>query len=479
MDIKDIMGIKGDKAPAPKKAKEATQKKPEGVSREVWQITKGMKQDALAPVVPTHAGLKDKRKVSTRKVAWSWQPFKNSARSDSLMLKHWVKTGTGGTMLPGSNGGDVGGDYAFSKYNKKVDIVMYNDEEYESLLTSIESDWSKQETDYLFDLLARFDLRFIVVQDRWVYEEGEGEARKRKDRTIEEMKTRYYAVARKLLEARADNPEEAASHPIIKEPFAAQHEIDRKRALEEQMERTNALEREEQAILDEVKAIEGRRRTEAQALSARAGAVFSSYRLEAAKLSVAVDDLQKDFAGEDGVPSLPTAAGPDVRPPPGVYARGAHVIAVAGEMAAAAVGTGGARGVKRIETAVEELGVKPPQVSTRAVCKAWLTLRGEVTELLEMRKQLAKRQEELVATTPAAEAKAAEAPAAAAAAQVFQSVGLPDTPRGKAHEPQLGPDGQPIGVRPPKRDQKRKMPARYDDAPPSPPRRSSEKRQKR
>jgi hypothetical protein len=60
-------------------------------------------------------------------VAWSWQPFKNSARSDALMLKHWVKTGTGGTMLPGSNGGDVGGDYAFSKYNKKVDMVMVRD----------------------------------------------------------------------------------------------------------------------------------------------------------------------------------------------------------------------------------------------------------------------------------------------------------------------------------------------------------------
>eukprot|EP00740_Mantoniella_antarctica_P016596 CAMPEP_0181373774 /NCGR_PEP_ID=MMETSP1106-20121128/15592_1 /TAXON_ID=81844 /ORGANISM="Mantoniella antarctica, Strain SL-175" /LENGTH=176 /DNA_ID=CAMNT_0023491563 /DNA_START=271 /DNA_END=797 /DNA_ORIENTATION=- len=175
MDIKDIMGIKGDKGPAAKKMKEATQKKPEGVSREVWQITKGMAQDALAPVVPTHAGLKGKRKVTARKVAWSWQPFKNSARADTLMLRHWVKTGTGGTMLPGSNGGDVGGDYAFSKYNKKVDMVMYNDEEYESLL-QFDPEWSKAETDHLFDLLARFDLRFVVVQDRWMYQEAKAGA---------------------------------------------------------------------------------------------------------------------------------------------------------------------------------------------------------------------------------------------------------------------------------------------------------------
>ena len=67
-------------------------------------------------------------------------------------------------------------------------------------------------------LQARFDLRFIVVQDRWEYTTV---------RSIEEMKSRYYAVARRLLEARADNPEEASSHPIIKEPFNAQHEAGR------------------------------------------------------------------------------------------------------------------------------------------------------------------------------------------------------------------------------------------------------------
>jgi DNA methyltransferase 1-associated protein 1 len=60
--------------------------------------------------------------------------------------------------------------------------------------------------------------------------------------------------------------------------------VDRKLALEDQMQRTNALEREEQAILDEVKAIEERRRAEATALSARAGAVFSPHRMESIKV---------------------------------------------------------------------------------------------------------------------------------------------------------------------------------------------------
>ena len=471
-DIKDIMGIKASaKAPAAKKQKTAAEKKPDGISREAWQIMRDNQQtDALASVVPTHAGLKDKRKVSARKVSWSWQPFKNSARTDNLMLRHWVKTGTGGTLLPGSNGGDVGGDYAFSKYNKKVDMVMYNDEEYENLL-QFDQDWSREETDYLFELLARFDLRFLVAHDRWEREGG-------KERTVEDMKDRYYAIARKLLEARADNPEEAAAHPVIKDPFNSRHEIDRKLALGDQMERTNALEREERAILDEVKAIEERRRVEARALSNRAAAAFNPYRVDQTRHSIDVDEMREEAEAEyaDGTPSLPTAEGADVRPPAGVYARGVHVNTVAGEMATAAVGAGGARGVRRIETAVEELGVKPPVVSTRAVCQNWLKLREEVTEMLELRKALAKRQEELCGTTPASEAAAAAAPAAKAAAEVFQSVGLLDTPRSKAPEQVLGPDCQPICVRPAKRDNKRKMPARYEDAPPSPPRRSAEKR---
>ena len=111
MDVKDIMGIKGEGKATAKKSKGPAEKKPEGVSREVWQITKDAKQsgDALAPLVPSlGAGLKDKRKVQARNVAWSWQPFKNSARSDDLKLKHWVKTGVSGQMLPGSNGGEGG-----------------------------------------------------------------------------------------------------------------------------------------------------------------------------------------------------------------------------------------------------------------------------------------------------------------------------------------------------------------------------------
>ena len=485
MDIKDIMGIKGDTKGAAKKTKGVSEKKPEGVSREVWQITKGQSGDALAPVVPTHAGLKDKRKVSARKVAWSWQPFKNSARGDQLMLKHWVKTGAGGAVLPGSNGGDVGGDYAFSKYNKKVDMLAYNDEEYGSLLAQLTNgDWSREETDHLFELLQRFDLRFLVAHDRW-------EHKGTKNRSVEEMKARYYEIARALLEARADVPEEAAAHPLLKDPFNADAERDRKLALADQMERTNALEREEQNILDEVKAIgaggaprRGSRRARARRFRAPAGGVRGDASLEdlpeeqRAGCSRAANTRCRCRSAGAHLAAGRRAGPRRRRPPSWRQARTAGgVVEVAAQMAAAAVGTGGARGVKRIESLVEELGVKPPQVSTRAVCEAWLELRGG---------------------DGAARAAQAARPAqeglrhhrgvrrAAAAARGCRRGGVPGG-WSAGHAPREAVRGAPGPGRAAHRHpsgearQKRKMPARFadDDAPPSPPRRSAEKRQKR
>lgn len=42
--------------------------------------------------------------------------------------------------------------------------------------------WTKEETDQLFDLCERFDLRFIVIADRFP-----------SSRSVEELKDRYYS----------------------------------------------------------------------------------------------------------------------------------------------------------------------------------------------------------------------------------------------------------------------------------------------
>lgn len=42
--------------------------------------------------------------------------------------------------------------------------------------------WTKEETDQLFDLCERFDLRFVVIADRFPT-----------SRSVEELKNRYYS----------------------------------------------------------------------------------------------------------------------------------------------------------------------------------------------------------------------------------------------------------------------------------------------
>ena len=50
------------------------------------------------------------------------------------MLKHWVKTGAGAGRCFRAPTAGTSAATTFSKYNKKVDMLMYNDEEYENLL---------------------------------------------------------------------------------------------------------------------------------------------------------------------------------------------------------------------------------------------------------------------------------------------------------------------------------------------------------
>lgn len=62
----------------------------------------------------------------------------------------------------------------FGQFNDHGPSVMeYSQHEYEQHLA--DTGWSAQETDYLFDLLRLYDLRFIIVADRYSYTGAAGE----------------------------------------------------------------------------------------------------------------------------------------------------------------------------------------------------------------------------------------------------------------------------------------------------------------
>ncbi|CAN6830036.1 unnamed protein product [Brassica oleracea] len=239
-DAKDILGLPKTPLSLTQEKKSRPQKeshrKPDGISREVYALTGG-----VAPLMPSIDVTHLKRPPPPdEKVAWQWLPVKSSARKDDLQLYHWVSSFSVELYLLHKVVNDVPptGDYSFAKYNKSVDVLKYTDDEYENHLT--DPVWTKEETDQLFELCERFDLRFTVIADRFPL-----------SRTLEELKDRYYSVTRALLRARAQSPAELANHPLIKEPYDRTRDRERKRALSMVLSQSRHQEKKDAEILAE------------------------------------------------------------------------------------------------------------------------------------------------------------------------------------------------------------------------------------
>ncbi|KAF9336035.1 swr complex subunit [Podila minutissima] len=126
------------------------EKKPDGISRELYGLI-GNNVSTVAFNNPTY---KPKLNLSTKAVNWTWRPFVNPSREDDLILHHWQKTRT-----------DPNEEYRFHKFNKAIDLQEFTKDEYKSHLQ--DPDWTYEETEYLWDLCRRFDLRWVVIQDRY------------------------------------------------------------------------------------------------------------------------------------------------------------------------------------------------------------------------------------------------------------------------------------------------------------------------
>lgn len=50
-----------------------------------------------------------------------------------------------------------------------VQVPVYSEQEYQMYLH--DDAWTKAETDHLFDLARRFDLRFVVIHDRYDHQQ--------------------------------------------------------------------------------------------------------------------------------------------------------------------------------------------------------------------------------------------------------------------------------------------------------------------
>ncbi|GLH00476.1 hypothetical protein R5R35_006596 [Gryllus longicercus] len=373
-DVRDILDL--ERPPTPEITKETilgndklkrkpiapkVSKRPEGMHREVFALLYTDNKDA-PPVFPTDTGQgykQMKAKLGMRKVRpWKWMPFTNPARTDGAVFYHWRRVA------------DEGKEYPFAKFNKQVPVPTYTDSEYVQLHID---GWSRAETDHLFDLCRRFDLRFIVVHDRW-------DRTRFQSRSVEDLKERYYNACSILARMRAPPGQEPKMYV-----FDADHERRRKEQLRRLFERTPEQVEEEQTLLSELRKIEARkkeREKKQQDLQKLITAADSQADPRRPDKKVNKKKLPHQVRPRNDSSNSVETAGikfPDFKNS-GVSVRSQRMKLPASV---------GQKKIKAIETMLTELGVELMPMPTEEICQHFNELRSDMVLLYELKQALA------------------------------------------------------------------------------------------
>ncbi|KAJ5105468.1 hypothetical protein NUU61_002815 [Penicillium alfredii] len=277
-DVRDMLDLPAEGQPRPHKKQKVVEKRPEGITRELFALL----GERAPPIAINENKYKGRPKLMNklRVRPWRMSPFTNNARSDGLVLKHWQRKHES-TRPPAPERSQMEVDenkeegkeeapkpleqeYTFAKYNIKARVPRrYTDEEYNRHLRS--DDWTREETDYLVDLVTEYDLRWVVIADRYDYQprmETEPDANAlvpaKQYRTMEQMKARYYYVAATILAFEHPPSEMSEAEFELHEKmlkFDADRERDRKELAALQLNRTADEVREEAMLLEELKRI--------------------------------------------------------------------------------------------------------------------------------------------------------------------------------------------------------------------------------
>ncbi|GAA6001875.1 hypothetical protein JCM10207_002360 [Rhodosporidiobolus poonsookiae] len=236
-------------------------KRQDGITRELYALI-GDNAPTLALAQPVKPKFKERKRREKSTVRWQHVGFTNPGRGAGmkdypskeaeakakLTLKHWVKD------LP-PNHQEGAPDHKFAKFNTTSQPFSYTDGEYEQWLKV--DDWSKAETDHLFDLAHRYDLRFIVMADRWELPSERG---------VDALKNRYYTICRTLAASRPgpvpqdpaekEKVDKARAESVANFHFDLGRELERKAYIRSLLERTPAQVAEEDFLYVESRRIE-------------------------------------------------------------------------------------------------------------------------------------------------------------------------------------------------------------------------------
>uniref|UniRef100_U5ET58 DNA methyltransferase 1-associated protein 1 n=1 Tax=Corethrella appendiculata TaxID=1370023 RepID=U5ET58_9DIPT len=352
--------------------KKFTMKRPEGMHREVFALLYNDNKDA-PPLMPSDTGTgykQAKARLGMKKVRkWEWTPFTNPARNDAAVFHHWRRVT------------DPAKDYPFAKFNKQLNIPAYTLNEYNTMLKTNPTKWTKAQTDHLFDLAKRFDIRFIIMADRW-------DRANYGIKTVEDLKERYYEVCG-ILSRQKSSPDKKIY------VFDADHERKRKEQLKKLFDRTPKQVEEEQMLLNELKKIEARKKererktqdlqkliSQADQQQAEAQQAAANARKAEKKLNKKKIQAQPRPSKVDSVVNAVESAGikfTDLRGT-GVSLRSQRMKLPANV---------GQKKAKALEQVLQEFKVDPNPPPIDEICTAFNELRSDMVLLCELRTALA------------------------------------------------------------------------------------------
>lgn len=289
-------------------------------------------------------------------------------------MQHWIKAANANRST-----------YPFAYTEKHDSVIKYTDEEYDKYLADLDPDWSKEETDYLMDLCQQYNMRFILITDRYSYQQ--------KSRSMEDLKDRYYTICRTLAKERASGQD-----PLYQYAFDKTREVERKQALETLAGRTKEQMDEEAALLVEIQRI---KQNEARLEREKEGVMHLLAQLPvsshgdtnntAANNSTSehskkrrrsgIDDQSKKSRRSSSVAEVSTL--PKEKLVPGVHVQSQRLPATKGNMHA------------KVLKVMNELGVGPrPVMPTAAVCHGFERLQTSIATMFELKKVVDKMEME-------------------------------------------------------------------------------------
>lgn len=307
------------------------------------------------------------------------------------------------------------GDYAFARFNKPVRMICYSETEYASVVAKLlpvpllkpapeaepgrrphpihhvppQAAWTKPETDALFELCNKYDLRFVVIHDRWPAAMS--------PRSVDQLKDRYYSVAKALIDYRAAHAGKAkaaavplalAKHiqAINMNPFDYEYESMRKNQLDFQYRRSKLELREEEETVREARRIEANRKRltkERQRLAKLLTAAGDASVIGAAEGRKGVDNGA--IAAAAAAVNTPQKPFPHRKVVTGAFARSSMIYTPVSQSA---------RVSRRIDDALIELGVGTRPTPTAIVVDNFDLLRMDILAYIELQRTVLRKEED-------------------------------------------------------------------------------------